>query len=42
MHVIIDYMTRSMHIKEIDQEHEHDYCDNPNVMVIVKKDENGL
>ena len=36
------YMTKSMHIEEIDQVHEHDYCDNPNVMVIVKKDENGL
>ena len=22
--------------------HEHDYCDNPNVIVIVKKDQNGI
>ena len=36
------YMTRSVHVEEIDQVHEYDYCDNANVTVIVKKDENGL
>ena len=36
------YMTRSLHVEEIDQVHEYDFCDNPNVTVIVKKDENGL
>ena len=36
------YMTRSGHVEEIDQVHEYDYCDNANVTVIVKKDENGL
>ena len=36
------YMTRSVHVEEIDQIHEYDYCDNANVTVIVKKDENGL
>ena len=35
-------MTRSVHVEEIDQVHEYDYCDNANVTVIVKKDENGL
>uniref|UniRef100_A0A1X7ULM8 Uncharacterized protein n=1 Tax=Amphimedon queenslandica TaxID=400682 RepID=A0A1X7ULM8_AMPQE len=25
------YMTRSLHVKEIDQLHEHDCCNNPNV-----------
>uniref|UniRef100_A0A1X7VTI1 Uncharacterized protein n=1 Tax=Amphimedon queenslandica TaxID=400682 RepID=A0A1X7VTI1_AMPQE len=25
------YMTRSLHFEEIDQVHEHDFCDNPNV-----------
>ena len=32
------YMTRSVHVKEIDQVHEYDYCDNANV----KQDENGV
>ena len=36
------YMTRSMHVEEIDQVHEYDFSDNANVTVIVKKDENGL
>uniref|UniRef100_A0A1X7VSV4 Uncharacterized protein n=1 Tax=Amphimedon queenslandica TaxID=400682 RepID=A0A1X7VSV4_AMPQE len=36
------YMTRSLHVEEIDQVHEHDFCDNSNVTVIVKKDENGI
>ena len=36
------YMTKSVHVEEIDQVHEYDYCDNANVTVIVKKDENGL
>ena len=40
--LIIIIMTRSMHVEEIDQVHEYDYCDNANVTVIVKKDENGL
>ena len=34
------YMTRSVHLEEIDQVHEYDYCDNANVTVIVKRDEN--
>uniref|UniRef100_A0A1X7VHS0 Uncharacterized protein n=1 Tax=Amphimedon queenslandica TaxID=400682 RepID=A0A1X7VHS0_AMPQE len=25
------YMRRSLHVEEIDQVHEHDFCDNPNV-----------
>ena len=32
------YMTRSVHVEEIDQVHEYDFSDNANVM----KDENGL
>ena len=36
------YMTRSVHVEEIDQVHEYDFSDNANVTVIVKKDENGL
>uniref|UniRef100_A0A1X7V6K3 Uncharacterized protein n=1 Tax=Amphimedon queenslandica TaxID=400682 RepID=A0A1X7V6K3_AMPQE len=32
------YMTRSLHVEEIDQVLEHDYCDNASVTVIVKKD----
>ena len=35
-------MTRSVHVEEIGQVHESDFCDNPNVRVIVEKDENGL
>ena len=35
-------MTRSVHVEEIDQVHEYDYCDNANVTVFVKKDENGV
>uniref|UniRef100_A0A1X7TK66 Uncharacterized protein n=1 Tax=Amphimedon queenslandica TaxID=400682 RepID=A0A1X7TK66_AMPQE len=35
-------MTRFLHVKEIDQVHEHNFCDNPNVTVIVKKNENGI
>ena len=35
------YMTRSVHVEEIDQVHEYD-CDNANVTVIVKQDENGV
>uniref|UniRef100_A0A1X7UC78 Uncharacterized protein n=1 Tax=Amphimedon queenslandica TaxID=400682 RepID=A0A1X7UC78_AMPQE len=36
------YMTRSLHVEEINQEHEHDFCDNPYVTIIVKKDENNV
>uniref|UniRef100_A0A1X7UTK3 Uncharacterized protein n=1 Tax=Amphimedon queenslandica TaxID=400682 RepID=A0A1X7UTK3_AMPQE len=36
------HMTRSLHFEEIDQVHEHDFCDNLNVMVLVNKDENGI
>ena len=36
------YMTRSVHVEEIDQVHEYDYCDNANVTVIVKQHENGV
>uniref|UniRef100_A0A1X7UP35 Uncharacterized protein n=1 Tax=Amphimedon queenslandica TaxID=400682 RepID=A0A1X7UP35_AMPQE len=32
------YMTRSLHVEEIDQVHEHDIWDNASVTVIVKKD----
>ena len=35
-------MARSVHVEEIDQVHEYDFCNNENVTVIVKKDENGL
>ena len=31
-----------MHVEELDQVHEYDYCDNANVTVFVKKDENGV
>ena len=33
-------MTRSVHVEEIDQVHEYDYCDNANVTEIVKRDDN--
>ena len=36
------YMTRFVHVEEIDQVHENDFCNNTNVTVIVKKDENGV
>uniref|UniRef100_A0A1X7VVP4 Uncharacterized protein n=1 Tax=Amphimedon queenslandica TaxID=400682 RepID=A0A1X7VVP4_AMPQE len=36
------YMTRSLHVEEGDQGHEHDSCDNANVTVIDKQDENGV
>uniref|UniRef100_A0A1X7T9J0 Uncharacterized protein n=1 Tax=Amphimedon queenslandica TaxID=400682 RepID=A0A1X7T9J0_AMPQE len=36
------YMTRSLHVKEIHQVHEHDFCDNANVTIIVKKVEKNV
>uniref|UniRef100_A0A1X7VJT2 Uncharacterized protein n=1 Tax=Amphimedon queenslandica TaxID=400682 RepID=A0A1X7VJT2_AMPQE len=35
-------MTRSLHVEEIDQVHEHDLCDNSNVTVNVKKHDNNV
>ena len=29
------YMTRSLHVEEIDQVHEYDYCDNANITVLI-------
>uniref|UniRef100_A0A1X7VGF8 Uncharacterized protein n=1 Tax=Amphimedon queenslandica TaxID=400682 RepID=A0A1X7VGF8_AMPQE len=36
------YMTRSLHVEEINEVHEHDVCDNANVTIIVKKDQNNV
>ena len=35
-------MTTSVHVEEIDQVHEYEYCNNANVIIIVKKDDNGV
>uniref|UniRef100_A0A1X7VYE5 Uncharacterized protein n=1 Tax=Amphimedon queenslandica TaxID=400682 RepID=A0A1X7VYE5_AMPQE len=37
------YMTRSLHVKKIDEVHDMIFCDNANVtIIIVQKDENNV
>uniref|UniRef100_A0A1X7TK82 Uncharacterized protein n=1 Tax=Amphimedon queenslandica TaxID=400682 RepID=A0A1X7TK82_AMPQE len=37
-----NHYMRFLHVEEIDKVDEYEYCDNPNVTVIVKEDDNNI